>query len=193
MVSLEEGTELIRLAKQAILSFFDKTLPEIPPASKSKFSGKAGVFVTLYKIGELRGCIGFPEAILPLYQAVIEAARAASFSDPRFPPLQKYEWEDIEVEISVLSPMQEITVERPIEYVEQITIGNDGLSVRSRKGNGLLLPQVFREYHATPRQAFEMVCEKAGLPKDAWLNTPVKLFKFQAQVFLEKDGKVIEH
>lgn len=181
------------LARKSIRSHFYNEEVKISDDIKKKFSEKQGVFVTLNMHGELRGCIGYPEPVLPLYEAVVEAAKSAAFHDPRFAPLTKEEFENITLELSVLTKPEQIKVLKADDYLKCIKIGEDGLIVQGSFHNkGLLLPQVFTEYDADPEMALSMTCQKAGLRSDAWRNLDVKVFKFQAQIFAEEDGKVVE-
>lgn len=183
MISKEDKTSLLKLARDSIKSYFSKDEMDIKKVEK--FSEKQGVFVTLEKKSQLRGCIGYPEPHLPLYKAIIESVRSAAFSDPRFTPVQESELDEIKIEISVLTVPEEIKVKKPEEYLKNINIGKDGLIIRSNFGSGLLLPQVFTEYKCKPEQALEMLCQKAGLPLDAWKNLDNKIYKFQAEIFHE--------
>jgi len=183
MINKEDKTSLLKVARDAIKSYFSKQ--DIDTKKVEKFSEKQGVFVTLEKGSQLRGCIGYPEPVLPLYKAIIEAACSSAFSDPRFTPVQESELDEIKIEISVLTKPEEIKVKKPEEYLKKIKIGEDGLIIRSNFGSGLLLPQVFTEYKCNPEQALEMLCQKAGLPLDAWKNLDNKIYKFQAEIFHE--------
>ena len=129
----------------------------------------------------MRGCIGFIEPIFTLGQGIIEAARSAAFSDPRFPALQKDECKKVKIEISVLTEPKLMKG----DYIKQIKIGTDGLIIEKGMHKGLLLPQVFTEYNADPKIALEMTCEKAGLSRDAWKDKSVKLYKFHAEIIKE--------
>ncbi|MBU0757011.1 MAG: TIGR00296 family protein [Nanoarchaeota archaeon] len=193
MLSLEEGKKFVRLARNSIRMYF--TNEEVDLSNVKKFSDKQGVFVTLNKRGMLRGCIGYPEPIMPLYKAVVQAARSAALSDPRFPPLTEKEINEVTVEVSVLTVPELIEVKDAEEYLDKIKIGRDGLIVRAPFGSGLLLPQVFPEYNAKPRLALEMTCQKAGLPRNYYKDVETcKIFKFQAQIFSEEEpnGNVVE-
>jgi uncharacterized protein (TIGR00296 family) len=158
---------------------------------------KAGIFVTLNyvtitKKEYLRGCIGFPLPEKPLYQGVIEAAIAAATQDPRFPPLDRQELDNIIFEVSVLTPPQEIRA-GPADYGKEIEIGRDGLILQWRFGSGLLLPQVPIELKWDVEEYLANICYKAGAPPDVWLDPTSKLYKFQAAVFKEAEpkGKII--
>jgi hypothetical protein len=179
---------LLELARDSIKTYFQHKKPDM--AKAAKFSQKQGVFVTLHeKNGELRGCIGFPLPVYPLNMAVVEAARSAAFHDPRFPPLEARELSDIMIEISVLTLPEEIKVERPSEYLEQIKIGEDGLIIQGPFGSGLLLPQVATENNFNVSTFLNCLCQKAGMGFNSWKDLSNKISKFQAIVFNEKEMK----
>lgn len=183
MLTKQDGRLLLALARKSIESYFSNEKADL--SKYGKFEDKQGAFVTLHKDGDLRGCIGFPYPVHPLKNAIFDCARAAAFDDPRFNPVVKEELKDIQIEISVLTIPEEITVKKPEEYLKKIKIGDDGIVVKSIQGSGLLLPQVFTEYNCTPENALEMTCQKAGLPKDSWRNLSNRFFRFQAQIFSE--------
>jgi len=185
VLSQQDGKELIKLARASIKSYFSDTNVKTSDNIKKKFGAKQGVFVTLTIDGELRGCIGFPEPVLPLYEAVIEAAKSAAFSDPRFSPLTLEEMDKLHIEISVLTVPEIIEVKKPEDYLKKIKIGSDGLIIRGNYGAGLLLPQVFTEYKCNVQKALEMTCQKAGLSSDAWKDLSNKIYKFQADIVKE--------
>jgi AmmeMemoRadiSam system protein A len=137
---------------------------------------RAGAFVTLRIEGNLRGCIGYPQPDMPLVDVIDHCAVSAAISDPRFPPLRPDEWKDVEVELSVLGPME------PVGDISEVVVGRHGLIVEIGRRRGLLLPQVAVEWGWNAEQFAAQTCAKAGLPRDAWL-TGAKLFKFEAEVF----------
>ena len=136
---------------------------------------QAGAFVTLYWRGELRGCLGHLEADRPLAEVVADLAVAAARDDPRFPPVTAEEAHELEIEISVLTPCART---RP----EDVVLGRDGVLVRRGARQGVLLPQVAPEHGWSRDTLLAMVCRKAGLPSDSWLDERTALFSFQAQV-----------
>jgi len=186
MISKEEGQELLRLAKKAVNVVLDKKELEIDNKIERRFSEKQGCFVTIHKDGELRGCIGFPEPVLPLINAIVQAAQAAAFEDPRFMPLSKAELPKCRFEISVLTKPEEIKVNKPEELIAKVRIGTDGLIIRGAFGSGLLLPQVATEWGWGSLEFLENVCRKAGLDKNAWKERENKIYRFQAQIFCEE-------
>lgn len=140
---------------------------------------KYGVFVTLTENGNLRGCIGYVVGVEPLINAIKTMAIEAAFNDPRFTPLRKSEFELIKIEISILSPMEEV------KSFDEIEIGKHGLMIKKSFYSGLLLPQVATEYNMDRKTFLEQVSMKAGLNKDAYKDPDSKLLKFSAYIFSE--------
>ena len=185
--SPEQRKILLAIAREAIATgLADKPLEDgaqFAAASSSPagtvFLEPRGVFTTLYLGGELRGCVGYPTPIRPLYQAVAETARAAAFEDSRFWPVTEEEAVGLKISLSVLSPLF------PIE-AGQVEVGRHGLVISDGLRRGLLLPQVPVE-HGWDRETFlEQTCRKAGLPAGAW-RRPVTLEAFTAEVFGDED------
>ena len=140
----------------------------------------AGAFVTLRVGRHLRGCIGYPEPDLPLVEVIERCAVSAAVSDPRFPPVTAAEWSDVDLELSVLGPIQ------PVDDVRDVVVGRDGLIVEFGPRRGLLLPQVAIEWKWDAAEFAAQTCIKAGLPADAWQKGAM-LFKFEAEVFSESE------
>lgn len=179
MLQLNEADEraLLGLARQALEEAARKgRLSEAGPPSGA-LEEKCGAFVTIHKAGRLRGCIGYVEPLRPLYQTVRECAFAAALRDPRFDPVTADELSELHLEISVLSPLQEISA-------EALEIGRHGLLVSQGFHRGLLLPQVAVEWHWDRNQFLEEACLKAGLPPGAWQHG-ARIQAFTAQVFSE--------
>jgi AmmeMemoRadiSam system protein A len=155
----------------------------LPPTIvyEKNLQAKAGVFVTLKKNNELRGCIGYIKPVKPLSEAVAEMAQAAALSDARFTPVASSELPDINIEISVLSPL---TV---ISDTKEVVIGETGLYIVSGGASGLLLPQVAVENKWNRAEFLKNLCFKAGLDQTALLDTNTRIYKFTADVFSEKD------
>jgi len=183
--SLEDAEQLIKLARQSINSKFNGLEFNLP--SGAQFNQKRGVFVTLTKNNKLRGCIGFSLPKFPIAQAVADAAKSAAFADPRFPAVQEKELSDILIEISILTLPQKCDS-------KDIIVGRDGLIANYAGYKGLLLPQVAIENNMNKIEFLECVCQKAGLPDDAWQKQGFHLQSFQAQIFKEKSagGEVVE-
>jgi len=150
------------------------------------FSGKRGVFVTLSKNGDLRGCIGLPYPVMPLGDAIEHAAGAAALEDPRFPPVRKDELEQITIEVTILTvpvPMEGDPAKRP----EKVQVGKHGLIVRGMGTSGLLLPQVATEYGWDAKTFLTHTCMKAGLPDRCWTYPAIEVLTFEGQIFSEKE------
>lgn len=178
-LSEEEKKFLHYIAKTSIeAKLLGKTPPAIDPTNVSEnLRIKRGAFVTLHKHGILRGCIGYIQPYKPLYQTVSEMAIAAAFEDRRFPPLKKEELDDLEIEISVLTPLKKIS------DIDEINIGRDGLYVIKGFQSGLLLPQVATEYGWDRETFLEHTCLKAGLDKEAWKDKDTEIYIFSADIF----------
>jgi AmmeMemoRadiSam system protein A len=178
----EDRRRLLEIARQAITLAVRKQRSLQLTDPGGRLSRPAAVFVTLHKHRALRGCIGHVTALEPLYRAVADAAVSAALQDPRFPPVRDDELGDLEIEISVLSPMVSVD---PAAAEKRIEIGRHGLLVSRGRRRGLLLPQVAAEYGWTAREFLEETCLKAGLPRDAWSSGAV-VQMFSAVVFGEK-------
>lgn len=189
-LTLEEGTYLVKLARRAIEERLRTGETIRPLDAAEKLTQPCGVFVTLNRVDDgthtLRGCIGFPHPVMPLAEAVVEAALGAAFEDPRFHPVSRGEMEHIAVEVSVLTPPEVIRVEDPSEYPEKIVVGRDGLIVGRGARRGLLLPQVAVEWGWDAEEFLTNCCLKAGLPPDAWLDRRTEVSRFQAIIFAEE-------
>jgi len=183
-LTAEDGKILILLARESISSILNNRKIQIEPKVKSRFSESAGAFVTLTVDSDLRGCIGFTDALFPLWETVEKAAAAAALEDPRFPPVAKEELKTIKIEVSVLAK-PELLKGNPEEYEKQIKVGKHGLIVESGYAKGLLLPQVFTEYGVNASEALNMTCEKAGIARNSWKSPKCRVYKFSAEVFTE--------
>ncbi len=156
---------------------------------------RAGAFVTLktHPDGRLRGCIGYPEPVLPLSRAVVRAAISAATQDPRFYPLTPAELPRVTVEVSVLTPPEPLMAEDRERLPEMIVVGRDGLIVRAGPWSGLLLPQVPVEWGWDSREFLDQTCLKAGLSPGCWRRPDVEVLRFTAIVFAEESplGRVV--
>jgi AmmeMemoRadiSam system protein A len=177
LLSPQEKQTLHEIARQAIASSLSgKNLPALDNTSPN-LSKKRGAFVTLHYRGQLRGCIGLIEPIKPLAEAIQEMAVSAAFRDPRFPPLRAEELPDIQIEISVLSPLTRV------KEVEEIEVGKHGIYLEKGFNRGLLLPQVATEYKWDRHTFLRQTCQKAGLYPEAWKDPDTRLYIFSAEIF----------
>lgn len=171
---------LLGLARKAIERVVHgQSPPEIPQHSET-LDLPCGAFVTLTKEGDLRGCIGYIEGILPLIETVRDVAPRSALEDPRFPIVEPEEIGDLRIEISALSPLQEIT------DINEIVVGKHGIVMQQGFAKGLLLPQVPTEYHWDRDTFLRQTARKAGLPPEAWKDPRTKIFIFSAEVFHEQ-------
>ncbi len=193
-LTLEEGKFLVRLARQTVTKYLKNgKVLQVPEDISSKLMEKAGVFVTLNSFRDraksLRGCIGLPYPTTPLAKAVIEAALSAATRDPRFPPVTAQELDHITFEVSVLTPPERVTAEKPMDYHSKIKVGRDGLITEKSYSKGLLLPQVPVEWNWNEEEFLCQCSMKAGLPPDSWLMKDTKIYRFQAIIFEETSPK----
>jgi uncharacterized protein (TIGR00296 family) len=190
MFSDLEGRKAIEIAR-AVLE--EHVLKENGPRveAPASFKRKSGVFVTLttHPGDDLRGCIGYPEPVAPLIDALTDSAVSAASRDPRFPPVRPGELDSIKVEVSLLTPPEEIEVEKSVELPSKVSVGDDGLIVQRDGARGLLLPQVPVEWGWDAEEFLSQTCMKAGLSPDAWHKPGTRLFKFQAEVFSEVEPR----
>jgi AmmeMemoRadiSam system protein A len=176
----QDGQVLLQTAREAIGARLALRGPRYP-APTAALSARCGAFVTLKVGGQLRGCIGHITGSRALVETVKEVALSSAFEDPRFSPLRAEEWDRVHIEISVLSPFEEIG------DVNRIEVGVHGIMVRRGSHSGLLLPQVASE-QGWDRDAFlSHTCLKAGLPPEAWSWPQTRIEIFSAQVFAEKE------
>jgi AmmeMemoRadiSam system protein A len=169
---------LLRIARESIT----RHVHGLPPSVYSEDLGDAsGVFVTIKRRGELRGCLGVLDMRGTLAEEVARCARESATQDPRFPPMTPDELTDMSLDISLLGPLEEID---PRDETA-IVIGRHGVVVEQGWRRALLLPQVAVEWGWNRNQFLAQTCRKALLPEDAWL-TGARVYRFDAQVFGEE-------
>ena len=180
MPSLSEADRkaILELARQAVVeAVFRNSQPtEIPTGGV--FSDRCGAFVTLHVQKRLHGCIGVIDSKELLGETIAHCARSAALDDPRFSRIQPSDLTSLEIEVSLLSPLELI---RP----EDVIIGQHGLLIESGAYRGLLLPQVAVEHHLDRERFLRETCYKAGLPGDAWHASQTRLYGFTCEVFAE--------
>ncbi len=177
-VSEENRQRLFEIARQAISARLSGD-PYVPPHEPG-LAQKRGAFVTLKIDGNLRGCIGQIRGKQPLYQTIAEMAVAAAFEDPRFPPVSKEEFDRLEYELSILSPLERV------HDFSEIKVGRDGLMIKLDFHSGLLLPQVAAEYGWDVTEFLEQTCLKAGLSKNSYKDKIAEVYRFSAEVLEER-------
>jgi len=183
MLSDEAADELLRVARQSVKAAVKgQGAPDVK-VDHPELQEKQGAFVTLKTDGDLRGCLGRFESDQPLWETVQVMARAAVTEDPRFAGqrITAQELDDLAIEISVLSPMEEI--EDPLD----IQLGKHGIYVKKGFRTGCFLPQVAEETGWSKEEFLAHCCSgKAGLSSDAWKESDTKVFVFTAEVISEE-------
>ncbi len=176
----DERRFLLEIARKTVKSGLDNVKQPAIENPDEKFEEKRGVFVTIHKGGSLRGCIGYPLPVKSIIESVIDNAFSSAFEDPRFPPLENDEFDEIDIEISIL------TVPKRISNIGEVKVGRDGIIVSKNMRRGLLLPQVPVEQKWNLEEYLSYGCLKAGLTSDEW-KKGVDIEIFQAEVFGEHD------
>ena len=184
MISDRAGNYLVELSKETIKYFLDTGKTMVKPEDYPiELDEELGVFVTLNKNNNLRGCIGYAEPVKPAIDASMDVAISAAFNDPRFPQLSPEEFDELDFEVTVLTKPEMIIVAHPDQYFDEIGIGRDGLIIQKGYAKGLLLPQVATENAFTTEEFLEHTCMKAGISADSWMDESCDVFKFQGQIF----------
>ncbi len=180
------GTFVVETARTALELWVRERKKLVLKMIPERLKVKSGLFVSLYSWPEkdLRGCIGYPWPVLPVWQALIEATIAAAM-DPRFEPIRQEELDRLVIEVSILTEPKLIRA-KPADYAKKIKIGRDGLIVKSDFHSGLLLPKVATEHGLDAEDFLIETCLKAGLPPTAWKASSVHVFKFQTESWAEK-------
>ncbi|MCG8570566.1 MAG: AmmeMemoRadiSam system protein A [Spirochaetes bacterium] len=188
-LSIDQQNFLLSLARKTI----EKREKEIWLTSEeieklpNLFKEKRGCFVTLQKKSNLRGCIGYILPIAPLYQAVIENAYNAAFSDPRFPPVNPEEIHDLHIEISVLTVPQVLEYTDKDDLLTKINAGSDGIILRKGFQNATFLPQVWDQL-PDKEKFLSHLAMKAGLAPDEWEKGELEVEIYHALFFEEPTG-----
>ena len=180
LLSAESQYLLLQIARDAIACHLEGRIPSEFQGAEADLLQKSGAFVTLHKAGKLHGCVGHIISEKPLYHTVAEVAVAAATRDPRFNRVTLSEMPDIELEISVLTPLQRL------KRIEDMEIGVHGLYIKHSGRSGLLLPQVATGYDWDGTEFLQQTCRKAGLPEDAWQEPETEIYLFSSQVFGEE-------
>ncbi|MEM0372745.1 MAG: TIGR00296 family protein [archaeon] len=192
-LTIDEGRMLVKLARDSIENSLHKKKEfEMRNVPESLMKNR-GVFVTLYVDGELRSCVGYPKPVMRLLDATVRAAAAAAFNDSRFPSIKEKDLANLRVEVTVLTPPEEIKTKERKDMKKEVIIGRHGLIAEYGPFSGLLLPQVPVEEGWDAETFLGQTCWKAGLSPSDWLNSKVKFYRFEGQIFAElKNGQVAE-
>ena len=180
LLNSQQREKLLNLARNTIISQIKTGRAPKLEVDEPVLKEVMGVFVTIHKAGQLRGCIGNIIGRKPLYLGVREMAIAAATQDPRFPALKESELADIDIEISVLSPLKKIN------SPDEIILGTHGVLVKQGFRSGVYLPQVATETGWSKEEFMNSLCaSKAGIAKDAWKKGECEIYIFSAEVFGE--------
>jgi AmmeMemoRadiSam system protein A len=181
MMTSQERGQLLQIARDAITAHVTGGVRAVAdPAGLAARRG--GVFVSLHRHGELRGCIGHIEQD-SLTRVVAQCAVAACSADPRFSAVTPVELHEIAIELSLLGPLE------PAAGPADVEVGRHGLLVEMGRQRGLLLPQVATEWQWDAATFLAQTCRKAGLPEDSWKRAGVKVWRFEAEVFAESEER----
>ncbi|MCS3924153.1 TIGR00296 family protein [Methanosalsum natronophilum] len=195
LLNLTEGKMAVKISRTIITEFLStgKKIATTEFDVSPIFNEHRGVFVTLNKKNELRGCIGRPYPDTQLLDAIIDSAISAATNDPRFPVVRLIELDEILIEVTILTPP--ILIEgNEDDIMSSIIIGEHGLIIKKGFNQGLLLPQVATEHGFDVYDFLSNTCLKAGLPPSQWKDKNTQIYKFEGQIFKEKSpgGEVIE-
>ncbi len=176
---MSEATRLIQLARQTLETYLrSRETPNFKELSPT-LQAPCGAFVSLHNGKDLRGCIGFVEGVEPLWKVVRDVAISAATRDPRFDPVTLEELSELDIEISVLTPLE------PVADPVEIQVGTHGLLIRSGGFSGLLLPQVATQCGWGVEEFLDQTCVKAGLSPGAWAQPETQILRFCAQIIRE--------
>lgn len=184
MLNREQKKKLLEIARGSLEVYLKTGKKMNLTQSDPVLLKEMGAFVTLKENEELRGCIGNLIGTGPLYLTVRDMAVEAAVGDPRFTAVELPELEKIEIEISVLSPMEKV------DSADKIELGKHGVLVRKGMQSGVFLPQVAAETGWNKEEFLSNLClHKAGLAPDAWKDKSIEMYIFTAEVFSEKEYK----
>ncbi|MBU1213759.1 MAG: AmmeMemoRadiSam system protein A [Gammaproteobacteria bacterium] len=181
MNEIQHGLTLLRLARAAIASELGFDSHDLPRSDW--LEQERATFVTLNLHGRLRGCIGSLEAHRPLIDDVRHNAVAAAFRDPRFPPLNREEFAEVTIEVSLLSPAEPIRFDSESDALSQLRPGQDGVILEYGRSRATYLPQVWAQL-PEPRDFIGNLKEKAGLPADFW-SDDIRLSRYSVRKYSE--------
>jgi uncharacterized protein len=180
---------LLKLARETIQTAVNKNplskldLENLPPRLREP----GATFVTLTKAGELRGCIGVLEAYQPLAEDVREHALAAAFDDFRFPPVQPDELDGLLIEISYLTPLRSLEYATPLELLQKLRPGIDGVVIKDGPRRATFLPQVWDSLPDPASFLLDHLCQKMGAPKSLWRVKNLTVLTYQVEEFQENN------
>ena len=186
----EQGWVLVKLARHTIMEKLDRKPTESEPdmnthySQEKRFQSHHGTFVTLKIKGQLRGCIGSLTARETVWEGVKHNAINAAFHDPRFSPLTVKEFDQTEIEVSILSEPRPLEFRDGNDLIQKLRVNVDGVIIRKGHASATFLPQVWEQL-PRPEEFLSHLCMKAGLPSDAWQDPQLEVLTYQVQYFEE--------
>ena len=169
---------LLQIARQSIFNHVSRRRPPSFDETDARLNEQLGVFCTL-NIGErLRGCIGTFGDSRPLWETVVDVSIGAASNDPRFSPIRMDQIPKLDIELSVMSPLRQVSA-------DDVEVGKHGLLITVGRSRGTLLPQVATQFDWTREQFLSETCTKGGLAGDAWRADDARIEVFEADVFSE--------
>jgi len=179
MLSRTDTTNLLAIARDAIIHQVKNEDYSPSPREEKALNVRSGCFVTITQDGHLRGCIGNFQSQQPLFQEVATMAVAAASQDPRFQPMSRDELDNFSLEITILSPLVKI------DDIKQIEVGTHGIYIVKGHNRGVLLPQVATDYGWDRETFLQQTCLKAGLSQNSWQQPEAEIYFFCGQIISE--------
>ena len=183
----DQGRTLVELARATIAKRLGLDVDDVSVTDDPVFHERLAAFVTLKKGGQLRGCIGNLVPVSTLIKGVRDNAINAAFNDYRFSPLQQHEFEQIEIDVSVLSPPRPLPYDNTEDLLKKLRPGIDGVTIRDGGHSATFLPQVWDQLPEI-EQFLSHLCNKAGISPQAWRHKKLEIEVYQAQSFGEKSA-----
>ena len=188
-ISEADGILLLKIAKESIRQELEKQGEALASlktcVSKAVLEENRGVFVSLHKKGDLRGCIGNIEPVKTIFEGVVDNAKHAAFHDTRFNPLSREELMETAIEVSILTRPENLDYTDADDLIKKLRPGIDGVIVKKRYKSATFLPQVWNQLE-DPGSFLSHLCMKAGLRPDEWKSGGLSVVTYQVQVFEEK-------
>ena len=175
----QQKTELLAYARETLSAIIKAGRKHNQECPDSGYLESAGVFVSLHKEKELRGCIGYIEPISSIWDAIRDNTISAATKDIRFNEVTEEELEQIKIEISILTPSKEC-------QLEEIEEGKHGVVIQQGQHKATYLPQVWKSFENNREAFLSSLCQKAGLDSDCWHDKQTKFYKYETITFEEK-------
>ena len=184
------SVKVIDLVKKSIKHYYetkDYFVPDLSNYYEDIFRQESGVFVTLHLEGQLRGCIGIIEGFDTVLNLIIQNSIAAAFDDPRFLPLTQAEFENVEIEVSILTKPENFNYRNSEELINKLSKDKPGVILEKGWQKATFLPSVWEEI-ASAEEFLDNLCIKAGMEVDEWRRGNVDVKLYRAEVYRELDN-----